>query len=244
MSFKSLIPLPVKKFARQLLDRSPVSIQARHQRPEWPGEQHRFNYQERYVDFQIRPNDRVLDIGSGADPFPHATFLVDRFVEPTAHRFGSLVQNGKPLISADIHDLPFRDKSFDFVYCAHILEHTDDPLKACAEIMRIGKRGYLETPAMSEDILFAWAKHRHKWHVVGINRALCFFEYSARQLEGIRSTAWEDVIMSKQYHPLQQAYFENRDLFDVMFPWVEAFSVYVFHLNGKVESLNPPASGK
>jgi SAM-dependent methyltransferase len=240
MSLRKLIPQPVKRSVRSLLDRIPLTIERRRARPAWPGEHHRFNYQERYVRFDIRPTDRVLDIGSGGDPFPFATFLVDRFVEPTAHRFGSIVQNGKPLVSADIHHLPFRDKCFDFVYCAHILEHTDEPLKACAEIMRIGKRGYLETPTISEDILFAWAKDRHKWHVVGIGRALCFFEYSERQLQGIGSTAWEDIIMARDYHPLQQAYFENRDIFDVMFPWVESFTVYVFHLDGRVESLNAP----
>jgi SAM-dependent methyltransferase len=241
MSFKKLIPQPVKRLVRPLLDRIPLKVEVRHPRPEWPGEQHRFHYQERYVRFDIGAGERVLDIGSGGDPFPHATFLVDRFIEPTAHRYGSIVQDGKPLVSADIHHLPFRDKTFDFVYCAHILEHVDDPLKACGEIMRIGKRGYLETPTMGEDILFAWAAERHKWHVVGIASALCFFEYTPRQLEGIGSTAWEDVIMGKRYHPLQQAYFENRDIFDVMFPWVESFTVYVFHLDGRVESLNARA---
>ncbi len=238
MSFKKLIPQPVKRLVRPLLDRIPLKVEVSQPRPEWPGERHRFNYQERYVEFDIRAGERVLDIGSGGDPFPHATFLVDRFIEPTAHRYGSIVQDGKPLVSADIHHLPFHDKTFDFVYCAHILEHVEDPITACGEIMRIGKRGYLETPTMSEDILFAWAKDRHKWHVVSIGRALCFFEYSERQLRGIGSTAWEDVIMGKRYHPLQQAYFENRDIFDVMFPWVESFTVYVFHLDGRVESLN------
>lgn len=243
MSFKKLIPQPVKRLTRSLLDRIPLQVEVRRSRPEWPGEKHRFNYQERYVSFEIRPTDRVLDIGSGGDPFPFATFLVDRFIEPTNHRYGSIVQNGKPLVSADIHQLPFQDKSFDFVYCAHILEHVDDPVRACSEIMRVGKRGYLETPSISEDILFAWAKERHKWHVVGISRALCFFEYTPRQLMGIGSTAWEDVIMNKRYHPLQQAYFENRDLFDVMFPWVDSFTVYVFHLDGRVESLNAQNPG-
>ncbi len=242
MSVKKLIPQPIRIVLRSLLDKVPLSIEARPPRPEWPGEKHRFGYQQRYVDFNIRPSDRVLDIGSGGDPFPHASVLVDRFVNPTPHRYGEIVQNGKPLISADIHNLPFRDKCFDFVYCVHILEHVDDPIQACGEIMRVGKRGYLETPSMSEDILFAWAKERHKWHVVAINQALCFFEYTERQLEGIRSTAWENVIMDKRYHPLQQAYFENRDIFDVMFSWSGEFVVFVFYLNGKVRSLNAETS--
>jgi len=240
MSLKKLIPRPIRKLIRPLIDKVPLTVEFRPLRQEWPGEKRRFEYQQRYVTFDLGSNDRVLDIGSGGDPFPYASCLVDRFLESTPHRDGEIQQNGKPLVSADIHHLPFGDKSFDFVYCVHILEHVDDPVQACAEIMRVGKRGYLETPTMGEDILFAWAHERHKWHVVGINQTLCFFEYSPRQLEGIGSTAWENLIMNRRYHPLQQAYFANRDIFDVMFPWVDRFSVYVFRLGGQVETLNAP----
>jgi hypothetical protein len=238
MSLKKLIPGPIKRMIRPVIDWVPVSIEYRPLRSEFPGEKRRFEYQQRYVKFDIRPTDSVLDIGSGNDPFPYATCLVDRYLDATPHRYGEIDPKGKPLVSADIHNLPFADKSFDFVYCAHILEHTDDPVKACAELMRVGKRGYLETPTMSEDILFAWAKERHKWHVVSINQTVCFFEYSPRQLEGIGSAVWEDLIMNRRYHPLQEAYFHNRDIFDVVFPWEDRFAVFVFRLGGEVESLN------
>jgi SAM-dependent methyltransferase len=238
MSLKKLIPRPVRKLARAVIDRVPVTVEYRPLRSEWPGEKRRFEYQERYVKFDIKPTDRVLDIGSGNEPFPYATCLVDRFLDPTPHREGAIYRGGKPLVSADIHNLPFADQSFDFVYCAHILEHVDDPVKACAELMRVARRGYLETPTMSEDILFLWGKERHKWHVVSINRTLCFFEYSPRQLEGIRSTVWESLIMNRRYHPLQEAYFTNRDIFNVMFEWKTEFNVYVFWANGTIETLN------
>ena len=243
MSLKKLIPRPVRKLLRPLVDKVPLTLERRPLRSEWPGEKRRIEYQQQYVKFDLSATDRVLDIGSGSEPFPYATCLVDRFLDPTPHRYGDILREGKPLVSADIHQLPFCDKSFDFVYCAHILEHVDDPVRACAEIIRIGKRGYLETPTMSEDMLFAWAKERHKWHVVSINHTLCFFEYSPRQLEGIGSPVWENLIMDRRYHPLQQAYFANRDIWDVMFPWVDSFSVYVFRLGGQVETLNAPVAG-
>lgn len=235
---KSLVPLPVRVFVRSLLDNSPLKVEIRPPRPEWPGEHNRYGYQERYIDFDIKPNERVLDIGSGGDPFPFATHLVDRFAEETEHRYGPLVRKDKPLILADINRLPFKDNSFDFVYCSHLLEHVENPLKACAQIMRIGKRGYIETPTMGIDALFAWAQEIHKWHVVGCGKALCFFEYSPRQLEGIRSTAWQEIILAKRYHPLQDAFFENQDIFNVMFSWTESFKVFVFYLDGRIESLN------
>lgn len=207
-------------------------------RPQWPTEGHRYNYQQRYINFDIRAGERVLDIGSGSDPFPFATHLADRFLEPTEHRDGALVRNEKPLIAADVHHLPFSDKSFDFVYCAHILEHVDDPIRACSEIMRVGRRGYIETPTMGSDVLSAWAEHIHKWHVVASPDTLCFFEYSPREARGIASTAWLDMLYGRRYHPLQEAFYENQDLFNVMFLWKGSFRVLVFRRDGRIESLN------
>ena len=237
-ALKKLIPRPVKTLVRSVLDRIPLTVETRPLRRDLPAGAGRFYYQQHHVNFDITPGDLVIDIGSGGDPFPYATHLVDRFLEPTEHRHGPLVKRDKPLIAADVHHLPFRDKAFDFVYCAHILEHVDDPITACAEIMRIGKRGYLETPTMAEDMLFAFTQHIHKWHVVANAQTLCFFEYSVRQSEGIRSNAWADVIDSRRYHPLQDAFYKNQDIFKVMFTWEESFAVFVFRSNGTIESLN------
>jgi SAM-dependent methyltransferase len=224
-----------------LVDRAPIRIQLVRpgssfvvSRPD------RLCYQERSINFDLQPGQRVLDIGSGGYPFPYATVLVDRFPGATEHRFEPLVKGAKPVVVADIASLPFRDQYFDYIYCSHVLEHATDPIFACREIMRVGKRGYIETPTLAKDMLFAWAKGMHKWHVIGIGSTLCFFEYSARQLEGIRSSAWTDVIFSRWRHPLQAAFDDNQDLFNVMFTWNGQFAVIAFHLDGRVDSLNAP----
>ena len=80
-------------------------------------ERDRYSYQKGYVEFDIGPEDRVLDIGSGGDPFPLATVLVDGFLASSPTRHESLVTNGKPFVLADVHNLPFADKSFAYVYC-------------------------------------------------------------------------------------------------------------------------------
>lgn len=41
----------------------------------------------------------------------------------------------------DIHDLPFNDEEFDFVYASHILEHAIAPMLALEEIRRVMKPG-------------------------------------------------------------------------------------------------------
>jgi SAM-dependent methyltransferase len=217
----------------------PLRLEVRRPRVKSPHETDRFGYQSRHVSFDIQPGDRVLDIGSGGYPFFHASVLVDRFPKASPHRYEPLVRQGKPLVVADIDRLPFEDKCFDFVYCSHLLEHVDHPVQACAEIMRVGRRGYIETPTMGKDVLFAWtAGVRHKWHVVSRGRHLCFFEYSVRELVGIRSSAWRDLIFDKWEHPLQVAFSENQDVFNVMFPWCDSFAIFVFRLDGSVETLN------
>ncbi|HYR84152.1 MAG TPA: class I SAM-dependent methyltransferase [Terriglobia bacterium] len=209
-------------------------------RPEWPGEKDRYSYQKKYAHFDFKPGERVLDIGSGGDPFPHATVLMDQHIETTVHRADTLVTNGKPFLLADIHSLPFCTGSFDYVFCSHLLEHVADPIRACSEMMRVGRRGFIETPTFAKDMLFAWAAGMHKWHVAAIADTLVFFEYSARQAEGIKSSAWRDLIFSRLYHPLQRAFYDNADLFNTMLCWNARFNVVVFRQDGSMEILGSP----
>lgn len=204
-------------------------------RAHWPGEVSRFDYQKEYNLFEIVPGYKVLDIGSGGDPFPFATTLTDRYIEPTFHRTDKLKLNGKPFSISAIEKLPFRTKSFDFVYCAHVLEHVDNPVAACAEIVRVGRRGYIETPTLGKDMLFSWAKGMHRWHLMSIANKLIFFEYSERELEGVRSSAWSDLIFSPFANPMQELFYRNQDLFNVMFSWDGDFECVVFYLDGRLE---------
>jgi len=228
----------LRRSRKYLFDRFGINIEIHQKRPKWAGEDDRFSYQQRYVRFKIQPGERVLDIGNGGYPFPAATVVADRFLEKSPFRYEGLVTQNKPFVLADIHDLAFRDKAFDFIYCSHVLELVENPLRACEEIMRVGKRGYIETPTLGKDALFAWARNLQKWHVVAIGQNLCFFEYSERQLDGIQSSVWRDLIASKWRNPLQEVFYENQDVFNVMFTWDDHFSVFLFRLDGTIQMLD------
>jgi uncharacterized protein YbaR (Trm112 family) len=110
----------------------------------------------------IGENDLVLEIGSGDRPNPRSDVLVDRYIEDNTERGGNL-KIDRPLVVADAHQLPFKDKSFDYVVCYHILEHMDDPAQFIREITRVGKRGWIQSPSEIAEKLFHWSFHR--WYV-------------------------------------------------------------------------------
>jgi SAM-dependent methyltransferase len=204
-------------------------------RPRYDSEHNRFSYQSEYHHFNIRPEERVLDVGCGAYPFPYATMLIDLYMEKSNHRNESLRTDGKPFLVADIYHLPFVNKLFDFVCCSHVLEHVDNPKEACEELMRVGKRGYLETPSLMTDVLFSWAKGMHKWFTIIIADRIAFFEYSDRLLKGVNNSYWQKSIFSKRYHPLQDILFSNQDIFNNALMWSEYFNYSIFYLDGRME---------
>src|SRR2546422_3354129 len=115
---------------------------------------------------RLKRSDLVMDIGSGDRPHPRANILLERFVENCSQRGGAVVTDDRPLVVGDITALPFLDRSIDYIICSHVLEHmeTSDLLeKALSELMRVGKRGYIETPSSTFEKMLG-APYHH-WYV-------------------------------------------------------------------------------
>jgi SAM-dependent methyltransferase len=110
----------------------------------------------------IKPTDRVLEIGSGNRPRKRSDVLCDKFIADNTQRSGGedIIIDKRPFVVADGLALPFKDNSFDYVITSHILEHIDDPHKFASELTRVAKRGYIETPSELGEKIFGWSFHR------------------------------------------------------------------------------------
>lgn len=200
----------------------------------------RYKYQKEYINFNIKEGDKVVDVGSGGYPFPLATHLVDMYPDGTSHRTEKLVLDGKKFTIANVEKLPFNDKEFDFSYCSHLLEHVNDPMKACEELMRISKRGYIETPTKTSDIMFNFLKLKdhHKWYTVIEGNTIFFFEYKEEERRDVGMSVFFENFHSEFANPFQKLMRSNRHLFNNMFLWSGHFNYCIVDKNGIIINSN------
>lgn len=125
---------------------------------------------------------RVLEVGAGQNPHPAAHVVVDKFLHDNAHRPGQaafapvvraqhITANGDKqgvtelpieVVEADVTDMPFGDKAFDFVIARDVLEHVPDVKAAFREISRVGKAGMIDVPRFISEWLWPQgAIHEH-----------------------------------------------------------------------------------
>ncbi|MBT1072724.1 methyltransferase domain-containing protein [Pelotalea chapellei] len=212
-----------------------------------PDKHNRYHlYQARHFDFGIQSSDKVLDIGSGHLPFPFATHLADLALEDgNVGRAGIPFKylDGKPVYECNIEKLPFADKEFDFVYCSHVLEHTDSPENACRELMRVAKRGYIETPTRGKDLWLNTAEiSNHRWAVECVHQKLVFTEYIPHEIQGLNC----NILMSMHCSPqtLREKAFSalvylKADLVNTMVYWEGQFEFEVRRLASEEKPAAP-----
>ncbi len=111
-------------------------------------------------DLEIQLKDRVVDIGGGQRPLERADVSVDFDILEGVHRQGNTIRRDRPLICADAQQLPFRNHAFDVACCRMVLEHVEHPERACAELQRISRKGFLETPNVLWETVYGHPTHR------------------------------------------------------------------------------------
>lgn len=107
---------------------------------------------------KIKPGDRVLDVGGSMKQ--HLGINIDTIAdairpEESEYNKGKLLAKNFVKLDFNRDMFPFRDNEFDVVLCTHTLEDLPYPFLAVSEMSRVGKRGYIATPSMGEDIVFS-----------------------------------------------------------------------------------------
>jgi Methyltransferase domain len=181
---------------------------------------------------------KVLDVGGWYIPFNRADHVVDlmpyetrgKGQGPGPERFGP---DSWIRLDACRDPLPFEDKSFEFAVCSHTLEDIRDPLFLCAELNRVAKAGYIETPSITAELTFGieskryagWYHHRwlvameddeiafrHKPHLVHGNWRYHLPKRMARSLtkeERVTWMLWEDSFSFAELIELDKASVED-----------------------------------
>ena len=122
---------------------------------------------------KIKNSDLVLEIGPGAFPYWRSDCLADKFdasSDVDLAQFGgdTLKTKGKPLFKIEENELPFKDKSFDYVICSHVFEHVpvDELHQLASEIMRVAGKTYIEFPRPLYDYCYNFSVHLNLMDIV------------------------------------------------------------------------------
>ena len=126
----------------------------------------------------------VLDIGCGAYPVPEADFVTDIELKSFDHPRMRQRLSGR-FVVCDIHNLPFAVKSFGFVHCSNVLEHTEDPAQAFSELKRVGRHGFAESPSAFREQIIHHSRN-HRWIIGWKNGELITRIPTATSLLGLR----------------------------------------------------------
>jgi len=113
----------------------------------------------RRVTLKIPPEALVLEVGSGGNPYPRSNVLLDAYEESGERHWAALVHD-RPTILSFGENLPFKDKAFDYVIAAHVLEHSPYPAKFLEELQRVACAGFIETPDAFMERINPYRDHR------------------------------------------------------------------------------------
>lgn len=160
----------------------------------------------------VSDDDYVLDIGGAQETFPRADVVLD--IVPYEQRQPGPLQGEPERFSKEtwhIGDIcspeiwrQFDDNQFDFVLCSHTLEDVRDPIEVCAQMIRVGRRGYIEVPSRLRECtredpslpLAGWGHHR--WLIDFADGSLIF----TAKMQWANDFDYTQAVRQKQHREL------------------------------------------
>jgi hypothetical protein len=130
----------------------------------------------RLIEERVGADALVLDVGGGARPLTRADWVIDAIAYDARGQLGWTGSREEERfgpdtwVRRDICDRepwPFDDRQFAFAVCSHTLEDVRDPVWVCAQLQRVAAAGYVEVPALREELTYGiqgpwigWGHHR------------------------------------------------------------------------------------
>lgn len=169
----------------------------------------------------IKPGDKVLEIGPGSLPFSRSDVYLDKVftgAEASAQRgYAKEISYNKPLYTYDGTAFPFKDNEFDYVICSHVLEHVpENELPSFfTEIQRVAKKGYVEFPTIFYELINY--QDVHLWLMNYKNGTVYFLD------KNIFSSGPVHKIYREMFYSrggdLQKLFTQYKELFFSAFEW-------------------------
>ena len=161
----------------------------------------------------------VLDVGAGHIPFVNATHMIDLVPQR---------REGVQSVGLNLRHsaLPFDDKFFDFVFCRHTAEDLDDPSSMLRVLMRVGKRGYIETPSPLAEVCRGidansppWRGYYHHRHLIWEKDKALYLLPKLALIEYTVLDEAKNVARLQEAPGLANTYLLWEGSFDIRFAW-------------------------
>ncbi|MET1028949.1 MAG: methyltransferase domain-containing protein [Dongiaceae bacterium] len=114
----------------------------------------------------------VVDIGAGQGGHSRADLILDKYIVDSFERSGNDIDLTRPLVVADGHRLPIKDRAIAYIVCSHVLEHAADPAIFAAELSRVARAGFVQVPSREAELTFGWPFHH--WLIDRVGDTLVF----------------------------------------------------------------------
>lgn len=132
----------------------------------------------------------ILDVGCGSDPKGHIN--LDLFTGLNPHliksRKNPFVDPKKipNFVKGTAYKLPFPKDFFSIVYCCHVIEHLENPIKAIKELRRVSKKYVIIKVPSLRAVLYG-------------ERSTHFFTWSEYSLKHLLDRFFREVIIYSGY---------------------------------------------